>query len=250
MSMEAGAAPRGHWSGCHAIAWDADAPNFGDPSVTNRFSRQAYPFGIVVNQEGQRFLDEGADFRNYTYAKYGAEILRQPGGRAFQLFDAESSRYISAIDYDTAASSKVVARTIDELAVALQVDPTRLSATISAFNRAAADTPFDPTIRDGKGTKDLVPPKSNWALPLAVPPFTAYKVTCGITFTFGGLSVDPDGSVLRVDALPVPGLFACGELLGGLFYHNYPGGSGLTAGTVFGRRAGTSAARTALAART
>lgn len=250
MAIEAGAAPRGHWSGCHAIAWDADAPAFGDPSVTNRFSRQAYPFGVVVNQEGQRFLDEGADFRNYTYAKYGAEILRQPGGRAFQLFDADSSQYISGIDYDTAGSSKVVARTIEELAGALRIDPDRLSATVAAFNRAVSDRPFDPTIRDGKGTSDLTPPKSNWALPLAAPPFTAYGVTCGITFTFGGLSVGPDGSVLRVDTTPVPGLFACGEALGGLFYHNYPGGSGLTAGTVFGRRAGTTAGRTAMAART
>jgi tricarballylate dehydrogenase len=83
-----------------------------------------------------------------------------------------------------------------------------------------------------------VPPKSNWASRLDTPPFHAYPVTCGITFTFGGLRGDIDGRVLDDHSRPIPGLFVCGEMLGGLFSDNYPGGTGLAAGMVFGRRAG------------
>ena len=90
MALEAGAQPYGDWGGCHAIAGGAAAPPAGDRELTNLFSKQSYPLGIVVNREGRRFVDEGADYRNYTYAKYGAEILKQPGGVAFQIFDAKT----------------------------------------------------------------------------------------------------------------------------------------------------------------
>lgn len=246
MALDAGAAPFGHWSGCHAIAWDADAPPSGDRVLTNRFSRQAYPFGLVVNQAGRRFVDEGADFRNYTYAKYGAEILRQPGAYAWQLFDARTIGYTGEIDYGTAATSRFEARTVRELAEQIGADPDGLEATIEAFNAGVQDGPFDPTIKDGKHTAGIEPPKSNWALPLEQPPFVAFAVTCGITFTFGGVRVSPDTQVLRADGDPIGDVFACGEMVGGIFFHNYPGGSGLTSGTVFGRRAGRSAAHAAL----
>ncbi|HYM57382.1 MAG TPA: FAD-dependent tricarballylate dehydrogenase TcuA, partial [Solirubrobacteraceae bacterium] len=98
--LSAGAMPYGHWSGCHSIAWDAGAPATGDRSLTNRFSRQSYPVGLVVNRDGERFLDEGADFRNYTYARYGAEILRQPGAIAAQLFDARTLPLLRVVDYE------------------------------------------------------------------------------------------------------------------------------------------------------
>ena len=102
--------------------------------------------------------------------------------------------------------------------------------------------PFDPNIKDGRCTTGLAVPKSNWANPLEEPPFVAYAVTCGITFTFGGIRVDTKAQVLNEAGQPIPGLFAAGELVGGLFYHNYPGGTGLTSGAVFGRTAGDSAA--------
>jgi tricarballylate dehydrogenase len=245
IGLEAGAAPHGHMSGCHAIAWDANAPAFGDPAVSNRYSRQAYPFGIVVNRAGRRFVDEGADFRNYTYAKYGAEILRQPEAIAYQVFDATSVEYLSAIDYGTAGPSRVEAGSIAELAASLGIASGALERTVSEFNASVSEDAFDPTIKDGKRTIGIDPPKSNWALPIVNGPFVAFAVTCGITFTFGGLRIDSDGSVLRLDDSRVDQLFACGEIAGGLFYHNYPGGSGLTAGTVFGRRAGAAAARRA-----
>ena len=186
----------------------------------------------------QRFVDEGADFRNYTYAKYGRLILEQPGSVAFQLFDARLRPLLRAEEYDMPGVSVAVADTIAGLAEQIGVDPTRLSATVVAYN-ASIDTtrPFDPTIKDGRRA-DVVPPKSNWASPLDTPPFHAYAVTCGITFTFGGLRGDTDGRVLDDHGRPIPGLFVCGEMLGGLFSDNYPGGTGLAAGMVFGRRAG------------
>jgi tricarballylate dehydrogenase len=242
MALEVGAQPYGHWSGCHAIAWDAAAPPTGDRALLHRLSKQSYPIGIVVNREGQRFVDEGADFRNYTYARYGAEVLKQPGALAFQLFDAKTRPLLRQDEYEAPGVSRYEAATIGELARAIGVEPARLEQTVEAFNAAVQPGPFDPTIKDGKRTVGIDPPKSNWASPLDTPPFLAFAVTCGITFTFGGLRVDRDARVLDRASRPIPGLHAAGELVGGLFYHNYPGGSGLASGAVFGRRAGATAA--------
>jgi tricarballylate dehydrogenase len=127
------------------------------------------------------------------------------------------------------------------------VDARGLLATIARFNAAIEHgVPFTPAVKDGRGTQDITPPKTNWANPLDTPPFTAYAVTCGLTFTFGGLRVSADAAqVLDTEERPIPGLYAAGELVGGLFFENYPGGTGLTSGTVFGRVAGTTAARAA-----
>jgi tricarballylate dehydrogenase len=241
-ALRHGAQPYGHWSGCHAIQWDAGAPPTGDLELTNRYSRQSYPVGIVVNADGERFIDEGADFRNYTYAKYGAEVLRQPRGWAAQIFDARTAAMLRTIDYEAPGATRVDAPTLRELAAGLGLDPARFTRTVRAFNAAVQPGNFDPSVKDGKRTEGLEPPKSNWAVPLAVPPFTAFPVTCGITFTFGGVRVDEHARVLDETGAPMDGLYAAGELVGGLFFHNYPGGSGLTAGAVYGRRAGYSAA--------
>jgi tricarballylate dehydrogenase len=123
------------------------------------------------------------------------------------------------------------------------VNPAAALETLRAFNAAVrTDIPFDPNIKDGRAAAGLSPPKSNWANRLEQPPFEAYAVTCGITFTFGGLKIDRRAQVLDQDGALIGGLYAAGEMVGGLFYHNYPGGSGLTAGAVFGRIAGASAA--------
>ena len=196
----------------------------------------------MVNANGERFIDEGADFRNYTYAKYGAEVLRQPQGIAAQIFDARTVEMLRAIDYEAPGATRVDADTLAELAEGLGIDAARLERTVAEFNAAIRPGDFDPTVKDGKRTEGIEPPKSNWALPVEQPPFTAFPVTCGITFTFGGLRVDDDARVLEGAGRPLPGLFAAGELVGGLFFHNYPGGSGLTAGAVYGRRAGYAAA--------
>jgi tricarballylate dehydrogenase len=213
--------------------------------LTNRLSRQSYPLGLVVNRDGQRFLDEGADFRNYTYARYGAEILHQPGAFAAQLFDARTAPLLRSDEYESPGVSRAEADTVAELADALGIAREPLERTIATFNDAVTDVPFDPTVRDGKRTAGITPPKSNWALPLSEPPLVAFPVTCGITFTFGGVRVDERARVIHRSNRPVPGLFAAGELVGGLFFHNYPGGTGLMSGAVFGRRAGACAAETA-----
>ena len=243
MALDAGALPYGHWSGCHAVAWDAAAPPTGDLELTNLLTKQSYPIGIVVNAEGRRFVDEGADFRNFTYAKYGAEILRQPGGLAYQLFDAKTEPLLRQDEYTAPGVSRFEANTIRALAERMGLDPDPLEQTVESFNAAVQPGRFNPTIKDGKRTEGISPPKSNWAQPLESPPFYGFAVTCGITFTFGGLGIDEDARVLDQSGQTIPGLHASGELVGGLFYHNYPGGSGLTSGAVFGRRAGRSASK-------
>jgi tricarballylate dehydrogenase len=196
----------------------------------------------VVNLDGHRFLDEGADFRNYTYARYGAEILRQPGAVAFQLFDATLRPQLRTEEYDMPGVSVLTAGSLAELAAQAGIDPGKLAATVDEFNRSIdRGIPLDLTVKDGRRAA-VTPPKSNWASPIEQPPFYAYPVTCGITFTFGGLATDTWGRVLRRGSNePMGGLFACGECMGGLFSGNYPGGTGLTAGAVFGRRAGQAA---------
>jgi tricarballylate dehydrogenase len=138
--------------------------------------------------------------------------------------------------------TKGEAGTIEELARQLEIDPANLIRTVEAFNRAVLPGAFNPAVLDGKGTRGITPPKSNWAQPLDTPPFVGYAVTCGITFTFGGLRVTPRAEVLDTEDRPIPGLLAAGELVGGLFYENYPGGTGLMAGAAFGRLAGEQAA--------
>jgi len=246
MALEAGAMPYGHWSGCHAVAWDRNAPEFGDLAVGDGFQKHSYPFGIMVNARGERFVDEGADFRNYTYAKYGRVVLEQPAQFCWQIFDGKVLHLLRD-EYRIRQVTKARADTIEELAAKLEgVDGAAFLRTMSAYNRAVRqDIPFDPTIKDGRHTDGLSVPKSNWANLIDQPPFEAYQVSCGITFTFGGLRIDTEARVIDTEGEPIPGLFAAGELVGGLFYFNYPGGTGLMSGAVFGRIAGTSAAKAA-----
>ena len=243
MALDAGAMPWGHWSGAHAVGWERNAPPFGDLAVGDGFQKHSYPLGIMVNARGERFVDEGADFRNYTYAKYGRVVLDQPGQFAWQVFDATAIPLLRD-EYRIRQVTKVTADTLAGLTAKLEgVDGAAALATIEAFNDAVdRDVPFNPAVKDGRGTNGLAVPKSNWANPIETPPFEAYAVTCGITFTFGGLRIDTGGRVIDSDGAPIPGLFAAGELVGGLFYFNYPGGTGLMSGAVFGRLAGASAA--------
>ncbi|MDI2032494.1 FAD-dependent tricarballylate dehydrogenase TcuA [Saccharopolyspora sp. TS4A08] len=238
-AIAAGAATHGDWGTCHSVAWDAwHEHNESNREFTNQLTRGGYPLGIVVNSAGRRFLDEGADFRNLTYAKYGARILAQPGGSAFQIFDATTRPWLRAEEYDMPGASVVVADTIEELAAGTGVDAAALQSTVAEFNASVdRSTELDAAVLDGRRAA-VTPPKSNWAIPLETAPYYAFPVTCGITFTFGGLRADTSGRVLDDANAPIPGLLVCGEMLGGLFSGNYPGGTGLTSGAVFGRRAG------------
>lgn len=248
LALAAGAAPYGDWASCHSVQWDAGAPpGGGERRLTNQLTRQSYPLGIVVNTAGRRFIDEGADFRNYTYARYGREVLRQPGGLAFQIFDAKTRPLLRPEEYDSQPISAETAGDISDLAAKLGADPDGLRATVAEFNASITAAPFNPAVKDGRAAR-VQPPKSNWALAIDTPPYYGYRVACGITFTFGGVRIDGRARVLDRSGQPIPGLYAAGEMAGGLFYGNYPGGSGLMAGAVFGRLAGATAAESVLTA--
>lgn len=242
MALRIGAQPAGNWSGCHAVGWERYASDFGELATVDDFERDSYPFSIMVNSEGKRFLDEGADIRNYTYAKYGRIVLQQPGQYAWQVFDSTALDLLRP-EYKTRSVTKVTANTIEELAEKLDVNSDQFLKTVKDFNASVKrDVKFNPTVKDGRATVGLEVPKSNWANPIENAPFEAYAITCGITFTFGGLKINTESAVMDQNNRVIPGLFAAGEMVGGLFYFNYPGATGLTSGSVFGRLAGKGAA--------
>jgi len=244
MALAIGARPYGHWSGCHSVAWDVNAPPYGDLTVGDQFQKHNYPFGLLINARGERYLDEGANFHSHTYAKYGAEIVKQPGMFAWQVFDAKVSHLLRG-EYRIRRVTKAEAGTLEELAEKLDgVDAEAFLRTVRAFNAACrADRPFDPNVLDGRRTVGLAIEKTNWANPLDTPPFHAYHVTTGVTFTFGGLKISTQAEVEDLYGRVIPGLYAAGEIVGGLFYHNYASGTGLMSGATFGRLAGRSAAQ-------
>src|SRR5437763_2112353 len=136
MALEIGAQPAGNWSGCHAVGWDRNAPAFGDLAVGDQFQKHSYPFGIMINAPGQRFVDEGADFRNYTYAKYGRAVLEQPGQFAWQVFDQKVAGQLRD-EYRIKQVTKVTANTLEQLSKKLDdVDPPGFMKMISEYNKA------------------------------------------------------------------------------------------------------------------
>ena len=238
-----GAQPIGHWSGCHAVLVDAEAPDV-ECAYEHRYS---YPYGIMVDINGKRFVDEGEDFFSYTYAKCGREVLRLPWRTAYQIFDSKT-RPLLRSEYNR--GFHVSADSIEALAKKLPgLDSENVVRTVNEFNAAVNDAPFDPSKHDGKCTRGISPAKSNWAQRLDTPPFYAFPVTCGITFTFGGVGITEKCEVKDTSGNVISGLFAAGEITGGSFFNNYPGGSGLMKGAVFGRLAGTHAAEFAKANR-
>jgi tricarballylate dehydrogenase len=246
-ALAAGAQSYGEWSGCHATPIDADAPIYGELRLTDKTNRLSYPFSAMVNLDGDRFVDEGEDFNLYTYAKMGREILQQRSATVFQVFDQKTiplleTRYNTATPI-VADSLAALADGIEERYRSLGFRKANFLKTLEAYNAAVQEGPFNPDILDGKRTLGLHPEKTNWATRLDEPPFHAYAVTVGITFTFGGIRINEDAAVLDYLERPIPGLFATGEITGGFFYLNYPGGTGLMRGAVFGRLAGTHAAR-------
>src|SRR5678815_1642264 len=177
MALDIGALPWGHWSGCHSVQWDLNAPWHGDRKVGDNFQKHSYPLGLIVNLKGERFVDEGADFRNYTYVKYGRAVIGQPRRTAFQIFDQKVLHNLRE-EYRIREVTKAEDMTLEGLARKLEIDVDGFVATIRAYNASLKQGDYNPAVK----------------------------------------------------------------LVGGLFYHNYPGGAGLMAGAVFGRIAGRSAA--------
>ena len=235
--------------GCHATPMDLHMADYGGldlpASERKNYRKICYFLGVMINAEGKRFVDEGENFRNYTYAQFGKAVLDQPGHFAWQIFDAKVDDLLYG-EYRFHDAHFVEADTLDDLIQRLEgVDPVGAAKTLEAYNNAVEDNvDFDPTVLDGKSTHGLALPKSNWAQRLDRAPFKAYPVTGGITFTYGGLKVDCQGRVLTQQDEIIKGLFAAGEIVGGVFFEGYPGGSGLTSGAVFGRTAGFGAANT------
>jgi tricarballylate dehydrogenase len=243
MALDIGAMPVGHWEGCHATPIDGNAAAVGQLHLTDMTNRLSYIYSIMVNSLGKRFVDEGEDLGAYTYAKFGRAIMVQPGGIAYQIFDQKT---IHLLEERYSTGTPVVADTIRDLAGKLGIDADGLERTVKEFNAAVQPGEFDPAMKDGKRTSGLDLPKSNWALPIDTPPYTVYSAACGITFTFGGIKIDTQARVIDTEDIPIPGLYASGEIAGDFFYHNYPAGTGLVRGAVFGRIGGANAAAESL----
>ena len=253
MALDIGAMSHGSWTSCHASPQDLERPECSWPSDKSEggreYNRYAYPFCVMVNIYGERFVDEGEDVRGLTYAKMGRAIIAQPGGKAFQFFDAKHRRFDILSVYDKHNATGTKADTLEELADTYGINREGLLETIRTFNAAIQPGPMNPNplVKDGKHTAGITPPKRNFAYSIEEPPFECYPAICGITFTFGGLKVDPQTSqVQHVAGRPIPGLYTAGEMLGGLWHWSYASGSGMMAGATFGRIAGTHAAKEAL----
>ncbi len=233
----------GHWQGAHMSPIDGKAPAVETPVMKdghgNSMNRYDYQFGITVNALGQRFYDEGEAKHAYTYAKTGRAVLQQPGGVAYQIYDQIGiDLFRHGRDYP---ATMVEAPTLEEIAVKIGIEPEPFLQTIKEFNAACrTDVAFMPGELDGKGTVDITPKKSNWAMPIVKGPFRAYPITGGVTFSFGGIQVDTQARVINTCNEPIRGLYASGDVIG-LFFHNYPSCTGQTRNAVFSYLAGRGA---------
>ncbi|MGB6945722.1 MAG: FAD-dependent tricarballylate dehydrogenase TcuA [Bryobacteraceae bacterium] len=233
--LDHGAEQVGDPSQCHAIAVDARAPKF-DGGIVTRLD--TVPLGIVVNQCGRRFYDEGEDLWPKRYAIWGRLIAQQPEQIAYSIIDSKAAYLVMP-----SAFPAMEARTIRELAGLLNLNADALDATVQQFNRSVAEGSFDHTRLDNCHTRGLNPEKTHWALKLDSPPFLGYPLRPGITFTYLGVKVNRCGQVILKDGNPAPNVFAAGEIMAGnILGQGYLAGFGMTIGTVFGRIAGRGAA--------
>jgi tricarballylate dehydrogenase len=244
MLIALGARTSGHWQGAHATPIGAEFPDGEIPlrpdGHGNAANRYEYKFGITVNTRGERFYDEGETKHSYTYAKTGRAVLAQPGGLAHQIYDDTGFKLFREGAYVGAKGFE--AKTIGELAKQIGLAPEVLIHTVDEYNAACnKDVPFNPGVMDNKNTIGTKVPRTHWANPIEKPPFRAYPIVCGITFTFGGLKINKRAQVLSTANKPIPGLYASGDVVG-LFFHNYPGNTGQTRNAVFSQVAGREAA--------
>jgi len=234
--LDNGVKPAGDPRQCHAVAIDARAPKF-DGGIVTRLD--CVPFGIVVNKHARRFYDEGEEFWPKRYAIWGRLVAQQPDQIAYSIIDTKS------IDlFMPSVFPPIETDSIHEMAAKLELDPPALEETLNTFNQSVQPGTFDPTVLDDCRTQGLQPPKSHWARPLDTPPFFAYPLRPGITFTYLGVTVNERTQVIMQDDRPAPNIFAAGEIMSGnILGKGYMAGFGMTIGTVFGRIAGKEAVR-------
>jgi tricarballylate dehydrogenase len=221
---------------CHAVAIDARAPKF-DGGIITRLDCVIY--GIVVNNNCERFYDEGEDIWPKRYAIWGRLVAAQPDQIAYIIFDARSLEL-----FMPSLFPPIKADSIDALATLLELDPARLSQTVDGFNAAVQPGTFDPDNSDDCATAGIKPAKTHWARRIEVGPFYAYPVRPGITFTYLGVKVTKEARMVMADGRPAVNMFAAGEIMAGnVLGQGYAAGIGMTIGSVFGRAAGRGAAR-------
>ncbi len=235
MALDIGAASAGQYGSFHAEPVDPRSSR-SEPTIV------AFPYGILVNQRGERFIDEGSNLVDLIYESVARTVLKQPNGEAYFIYD---SKIRDVTNYQKAIRSEqapIEAESLEELAAKLGINVRALKRTVDVYNQAVQPGRFEPFSLDGKHTEGIDPPKSNWARTIDEPPFMAYPVICANVFTFGGLKVTPKAEVLNRDGYVIPGLYAAGEVIG--FYYNfYPGSTSVLRGLVFGRLAGENAAK-------
>jgi tricarballylate dehydrogenase len=236
MLLEKGVMATGDPTQCHAVAIDARAPRF-DGGIATRLD--SIIFGIVVNNKAERFYDEGEDLWPKRYAIWGRLIAQQPDQIAYSIIDAKSiNLFMPSIFQPISAPS------IGELADKLGLNRAALDHTVSDFNAAVQPGSFDHTKLDDCSTERLRIPKSHWARTIDQPPYYAYPLRPGITFTYLGVKVNQEGRMVMGSGQPAGNLFAAGEIMAGnVLGKGYLAGIGMTIGSVFGRIAGEGAAR-------
>jgi len=235
MLLDKGVAPVGDPTQCHAVAIDARAPKF-DGGIATRLD--SVVFGIMVNRDAQRFYDEGEDTWPKRYAIWGRLIAQQPGQIAYSIIDSRSIRMFMPSIFPA-----VEAGTIRELAGKLSLDPDALEKTVNEFNAAVRPGTFDHTLLDDCRTQGLAIDKTHWARTIDQPPYYAYPLRPGITFTYLGVRVNEESRMLLKDGKPAGNMFAAGEIMAGnVLGQGYLAGIGMTIGAVFGRIAGQGAA--------
>jgi tricarballylate dehydrogenase len=241
MAIEVGADTSGQFDRTHMEPVDPRSANL-EALVSS------WLFGILVNQEGERFLDEAKRSYDLHFDVVANRIFAEQNGRAYAIIDSGVRARVPLFDaLNISEHQPIRANSAEELAEKLGLPPKALRRTIDDYNNACTDGEFDPAQFDGKATVGLKPPKSHWAEPLVTPPFEAMPVEPHVCFTFGGLRVDGQSHVIGVDGRPIPGLYAAGEITG-VFYDLYPAGTSVLRSLTFGRIAGCEAARAQMAA--
>ena len=234
--LDQGAVPVGSLDQCHAVAIDARAPKY-DGGIASRID--GVPFSLVVNKQAERFYDEGEDFWPKRYAIWGRLVAGQPDQVAYAILDSAGVKRIMPSVF-----TPIQSETIEGLAGELGLASEALAKTVAQFNDACPAGPIDQSILDGKATTGLTPDKTNWAAPVATPPFYGFPLRPGITFTYMGVEVNDKAQILFNDGKAATNLFAAGEIMAGnILGQGYLAGIGMTIGAVFGRIAGEEAAK-------